>query len=56
MPEAILTDCLKCSEKQKQNTDKVLKFMLKNKRADFDEVEKKFDPTASYRKRHNIKG
>ncbi|CAH1395237.1 unnamed protein product [Nezara viridula] len=54
MPEAILTDCMKCSEHQKIGTDKTLKFMLKNKKADFDEVEKKYDPTGSYRKRHKI--
>ncbi|XP_014277113.1 ejaculatory bulb-specific protein 3 [Halyomorpha halys] len=55
IPDAIATDCAKCSEHQKTGTDKVLNYMLKNKKADYDELEKKFDPKGEYRKRHNIK-
>ncbi|XP_014277114.1 ejaculatory bulb-specific protein 3 [Halyomorpha halys] len=52
MPDAITTDCSKCSEKQKVGSQKVLKFMLDKKESDYTNLEKVFDPTGTYRKKH----
>ncbi|CAH1395238.1 unnamed protein product [Nezara viridula] len=52
MPDAIKTDCSKCSDKQKEGTDKVLKFMLANKKADYAVLEKTYDPAGTYRKKY----
>ncbi|KAG6805105.1 hypothetical protein H0H92_000690, partial [Tricholoma furcatifolium] len=52
LADAAKTDCSKCSEKQKGISEKVLKFMLANKKKDYDELEKIYDPQGSYRKKH----
>nr|SAJ59002.1 putative chemosensory protein [Triatoma brasiliensis] len=52
LPDALKTACSKCSEKQKKGSEKVIKFMLEKKRADFDVLESQFDPTGIYRKKY----
>nr|QUP79549.1 chemosensory protein 3 [Monochamus saltuarius] len=52
LPDALLTDCSKCSETQKNGSTKILRHLVKNKRPWFDELAAKFDPDSSYRKRH----
>nr|SAJ59003.1 putative chemosensory protein [Triatoma brasiliensis] len=52
LPDALKTQCAKCSEKQKKGAEKVVRFMLENKRADFDALEKIYDPSGTYRKKY----
>ncbi|XP_049823822.1 uncharacterized protein LOC109595898 [Aethina tumida] len=52
LPEAIKTDCLKCNDRQKQNTRKVLVYLGKNRRQYFDEVLAKFDGDRTYRNKY----
>ncbi|KAF4524961.1 hypothetical protein B566_EDAN014478 [Ephemera danica] len=51
LPDALSTDCSKCNPKQKEAAEKVINFLMKNRRADWDKLEKKFDPSGAYRKR-----
>ncbi|KAJ8925789.1 hypothetical protein NQ315_009639 [Exocentrus adspersus] len=52
LPDALQTDCSKCSEKQKDGSRKILKHLVKNKREWFNELAAKYDPDSSYRKRN----
>uniref|UniRef100_A0A023FAZ1 Putative pheromone binding protein n=1 Tax=Triatoma infestans TaxID=30076 RepID=A0A023FAZ1_TRIIF len=52
LPDALKTQCAKCNEKQKKGAEKVIRFMLENKRADFDALEKIYDPSGTYRKKY----
>ena len=49
LPDALQTGCSKCSEKQRAGTEKVIKFLLKNKPEDFKALEKLYDPHRVYR-------
>uniref|UniRef100_A0A310SCT9 Chemosensory protein 06 n=1 Tax=Chrysomela lapponica TaxID=153811 RepID=A0A310SCT9_CHRLA len=52
LPDAMKTECSKCSDKQKEGSRKVIRFLLKNKRANFDELATKYDPDGSYIKKY----
>ncbi|GJQ66513.1 putative insect pheromone-binding family, A10/OS-D [Trypoxylus dichotomus] len=52
LPEALETDCTKCSEKQREGSRKVLRHLIKNKKDCFDPLEEKYDPKGEYRKRY----
>ncbi|XP_046662392.1 ejaculatory bulb-specific protein 3-like [Homalodisca vitripennis] len=49
IPEALENACAKCSEKQKQGGEKVLKYMYEKKPDLFRQLEEKFDPEGKYR-------
>ncbi|XP_059486432.1 ejaculatory bulb-specific protein 3-like [Neocloeon triangulifer] len=51
LPDALETDCTKCNPNQKTAADKVIRFLIDNRRKDFDRLEKKYDPSGAYRKR-----
>jgi hypothetical protein len=51
LPDALETDCTKCSETQKSGAKKVLEYLVKNKRDWFDELSAKYDPTGKYKAR-----
>lgn len=53
LPDAIATECQKCSEKQKQGSKKIFKFLIEKKPAQWTELEKKYDPTGSYKQKYN---
>ncbi|XP_067629049.1 ejaculatory bulb-specific protein 3 [Eurosta solidaginis] len=48
LPDALKTECSKCSEKQKQNTDKVIRYIIDNKPAEWEQLQKKYDPDSIY--------
>lgn len=52
LPDALKTECSKCSEKQKQNTDKVIRFIIDNKPEEWKELQAKYDPEDIYIKRY----
>ncbi|XP_022910876.1 ejaculatory bulb-specific protein 3-like [Onthophagus taurus] len=52
LPDAINNGCSKCSEKQREGGKKVLRFIIDNERAAWDELEKKYDPSGEYRKKY----
>ncbi|CAH1395227.1 unnamed protein product [Nezara viridula] len=52
IPDALKTGCKKCNEKQKKGAEKVFRYILKNKRADYDVLEKIYDPEGIYRKKY----
>ncbi|RZF35332.1 hypothetical protein LSTR_LSTR003772 [Laodelphax striatellus] len=52
LPDALATACQKCSEKQREGTEKVMKFLIEKKPTEFAELEKKYDPQGSYRQKY----
>lgn len=49
LPDALETDCSKCSDKQKSASTKVTHFLIENKKEDWEKLEAKYDPTGAYR-------
>jgi hypothetical protein len=50
--EVIDTECDRCNEKQKANSDKILIFLYKNKPDKFKEIQEKYDPNKLHYNRH----
>nr|AIX97048.1 chemosensory protein 7 [Dastarcus helophoroides] len=48
IPDALLTECAKCSALQKKHGEKVLRFMYKNRRDAWDSLLKVYDPESKY--------
>ncbi|KAH0954974.1 Csp7 [Eciton burchellii] len=48
LPDALMTSCSKCSEKQKKGTEKVIRFLVNKKPETWEELKKKYDPTGEY--------
>lgn len=48
LPDALATNCSKCTEKQRTGANRVLKHMIENKKAEFDELTAKYDPDNKY--------
>ena len=48
LPDALETECSKCSEKQKATTEKVIRFLVNKKPATWDLLKKKYDPNGQY--------
>ncbi|KAG5673741.1 hypothetical protein PVAND_003761 [Polypedilum vanderplanki] len=48
LPDALKTECAKCSEKQKAGTEKVLRFLIEKKPQAWQELQKKYDPENIY--------
>ncbi|VVC30754.1 Hypothetical protein CINCED_3A025846 [Cinara cedri] len=51
LPDALRTDCSKCSDVQKQRSEKVIRFLIKNRSDDFDRLTTKYDPSGEYKKK-----
>ncbi|XP_017483166.1 PREDICTED: putative odorant-binding protein A10 isoform X1 [Rhagoletis zephyria] len=49
LPDAISTDCVKCSPKQKSGSAKVTHFLIDNRPEDWARLEQIYDPQGSYR-------
>jgi hypothetical protein len=49
LPDALETDCSKCSEKQKSGSTKIIHFLIDNKKEDWEKLEAKYDPSGAYR-------
>lgn len=52
LPDALKTECSKCTQVQKDKAKKVIKFLIKNKPDMFKELEDIYDPTHEYRTRY----
>lgn len=48
LPDALKSECSKCSEKQKATTDKVIRFMIDNKPNEWKVLQAKYDPEGIY--------
>ena len=48
LPDALQTECNKCSEKQKENSDKVIRFIIEKKPEEWKELQQKYDPDNIY--------
>lgn len=52
IPDALITGCKKCNEKQRASVRKVVQYLVKNRRADWDALIAKYDPQGEYRKNY----
>ncbi|KAF6210101.1 hypothetical protein GE061_015857 [Apolygus lucorum] len=52
IPEALKTECAKCSDKQKAGVEKVLRHLIREKPDDYKVLEDQFDPEGVYRKKY----
>lgn len=52
MPDAIATDCQKCTEKQKEGSEKVIKYLSQNKPEIWLELEAIYDPNGLYKDKY----
>lgn len=52
IPDALITNCAKCNEKQQASVKKVVSFMVKNRRKDYDALVAKYDPQGIYRENY----
>ncbi|XP_075169929.1 ejaculatory bulb-specific protein 3-like isoform X2 [Haematobia irritans] len=48
LPDALKTECSKCSEKQKQNSEKVLHYIIDEKPEEWKVLQTKYDPEKIY--------
>ncbi|XP_011061970.1 PREDICTED: ejaculatory bulb-specific protein 3-like [Acromyrmex echinatior] len=48
LPDALMTECSKCSEKQKKGTEKVVRYLINKKPETWELLKKKYDPTGEY--------
>lgn len=48
LPDALQTECSKCSERQRTGTDKVLRHLIENKPAEWKELSAVYDPQNIY--------
>lgn len=48
LPDALKTGCSKCSDKQRENTDKVIRFIIDNKPEEWKNLQKIYDPENIY--------
>jgi hypothetical protein len=53
--DALQTDCAKCTDKQKEGAEKVIKFLYKNKPTEWKELQEKYDPDNTYLKKYEDK-
>lgn len=48
LPDALETECAKCSEKQKEGANKVISHLINKKKELWDELKAQYDPTGKY--------
>lgn len=52
IPDALITGCTKCNDRQKESVRKVVHHLIKNRKADWDALLAKYDPQGSYQKNY----
>lgn len=52
LPDAIASECAKCSEKQKIGSEKVIKHLIEKKPDQWTALEKKYDPQGTYKAKY----
>ncbi|TGZ32814.1 ejaculatory bulb-specific protein 3-like [Temnothorax longispinosus] len=48
LPDALSTECSKCSEKQRKGTEKVVRYLVNKKPETWEQLKKKYDPSGQY--------
>uniref|UniRef100_A0A182STQ6 Chemosensory protein 3 n=1 Tax=Anopheles maculatus TaxID=74869 RepID=A0A182STQ6_9DIPT len=48
LPEALQTNCEKCSEKQRAGAIRVINYVIENRKEQWDALQKKYDPENLY--------
>ncbi|KAJ9585920.1 hypothetical protein L9F63_020428, partial [Diploptera punctata] len=48
LPEALRTNCEKCSDRQKKMVRKAANYLIKEKPNDWEKIAKKYDPDHQY--------
>ncbi|XP_052865509.1 ejaculatory bulb-specific protein 3-like [Anopheles cruzii] len=48
LPEALQTNCAKCSEKQRAGAVRVINYMIDNRKEQWEALQKKYDPENLY--------
>ncbi|XP_026288454.1 ejaculatory bulb-specific protein 3 [Frankliniella occidentalis] len=54
IPDALQTDCARCSEKQKQIAGTIMSYLLQYKKKYWDELLCKYDPEGNFRKKYEV--
>lgn len=49
IPDALLTNCKKCNKRQKSSVEKVIRFLVKSRKNDWNALIAKYDPSGKYR-------
>ncbi|CAB3384150.1 Hypothetical predicted protein [Cloeon dipterum] len=52
LPDALVSECSKCSEKQRAGAEKVIKYIIDNKPDMWKELEAKYDPKGIYMQKY----
>ncbi|CAG9837568.1 unnamed protein product [Diabrotica balteata] len=52
LPDALLTDCSKCSDAQKKGSKKIIRHLIDNKPDWYTELEAKYDKDGTYKKKY----
>nr|AFF18071.1 chemosensory protein 4 variant [Bombyx mori]AFF18072.1 chemosensory protein 4 variant [Bombyx mori] len=52
IPDALQSDCNKCSDKQRENADAWIEFMIDNRPEDWTKLEERYNPDGSYRTKY----
>lgn len=50
--DALETECAKCSKTQRDTVEKVIKFLILNKKDMWNQLKAKYDPEGKYAKRY----
>lgn len=53
LPDALQTNCSKCSPQQREGTERVVRYLIKNKEEQWNELRKKYDPENIYATKYN---
>ncbi|XP_003488472.1 ejaculatory bulb-specific protein 3 [Bombus impatiens] len=49
LPDALANNCDKCSEKQREGSEKVIRFLVNKRPQIWERLSKKYDPTGEYK-------
>ncbi|KAF7284413.1 ejaculatory bulb-specific protein 3-like [Rhynchophorus ferrugineus] len=52
LPDALASECSKCSEKQKANTEKVITHLMNKRSKEWERLSKKYDPQGVYKQKY----
>ncbi|GLH16380.1 Ejaculatory bulb-specific protein 3 [Gryllus bimaculatus] len=52
IPDALVNECAKCSDRQKEGSEKVIKHLRDNRPQDWEKLQAKWDPEGIYNKRY----
>lgn len=53
LPEAIETKCAECSDKQKEGSKKMFKFLIEKRPEEWKSLEAKYDPNGHYKAKYD---